>query len=748
ASIVKSGADDSVVLLGAGGTKPISEFSSSVDDSKYVKNDGDVQDIQGILRKTTLNQPYPEPTDDDYITLGAVKSEFISSIYSGSISGNLTSTSFIKSDKDDTSVLLAGGGDRLLSDFSSGGATVEILSNEVAKNEIATIFNYSSLAFAKLDNLYLFQLQAAPKQEGFAPSMNIKIGTLPTQYAPTVSELYTPVGGPYGGFKPHITNTGEIRCYSVGVFYFDERLLDAAGLSDFSELYTYIKERYPKLLVQQPQPVPIGDQTLQQQVKNNDDIIYGSRDLNDEFESPVPNAITKLDLSSQLEQQSFLASSGSDPQLIVYGERIALSASNATTGLFPGGGQCTNTNESAPEDVESHFDEVIIKHEKQLDSSSQPQYMITNVYNQVCVFNLYFESKALDRRTQEVGRIPDSLISADGKKPQESIPTDSDEVFKYCAGGIWPQLFIKVSDSMYSMHSSQLKMNRFLMKATHLQQAGTIEETLLGNAVVPFTNDGEHHFSIKEIKPEFQMPALFDNEIIISLSDTDHDITQIQNSFLSIAQTANIQFDDKFDKIDEQYKEGLVLFVGLKSACGTYISMREIEELIGNQTAVPYTIPIRFRVNIPLDYLLIFSAFTDYPNGLFGDLKIKFKINLHAFVFCQMNPIISMANYNTINKDELLSSSHQKLMDIDLMFRNWSLAFQYTKQFTQLGCTADLITGLHAEPPTESRLKNLEFDIKPVTMSIKNYVITQVTANMAGYKAIDACLNRVRQFQS
>ncbi|KAA6385507.1 MAG: hypothetical protein EZS28_018965, partial [Streblomastix strix] len=103
------------------------------------------------------------------------------------------------------------------------------------------------------------------------------------------------------------------------------------------------------------------------------------------------------------------------------------------------------------------------------------------------------------------------------------------------------------------------------MKATHLQQAGTIEETLLGNAVVPFTNDGEHHYSIKENKPESQMPALFDKEIIISLSDTDHDITQIQNSFLSVVLTANISLDDKFDKIDESYKDGLVLFVGLKS---------------------------------------------------------------------------------------------------------------------------------------------------------------------------------------
>ncbi|KAA6373800.1 MAG: hypothetical protein EZS28_030673 [Streblomastix strix] len=346
------------------------------------------------------------------------------------------------------------------------------------------------------------------------------------------------------------------------------------------------------------------------------------------------------------------------------------------------------------------------------------------------------------------------------------------------------------------------------MKASHLQKAGTNEETLFGNAVVPFTNDGEHHYSIKKIKPKSQMPALFDKEIIKSLSNTDHDITQIQNSFSSIVLTANIQLDDKFGKIDESYKDGLVLFVSHKSgsnlireytiyhrgktidgslqndattesfiyntikprseknnrkyihslcenirnfdtsAYGTYISMREIEELISNQTAVPYTIPIRFRISIPLDDILIFSAFTDYPNGLFGDLKIKFKINPHAFMFRQVNPIISMAKYYTMNKDKLLGSSQQKLIDIDLMFSNWSLTFQYIKQFTQLGCTADLITGLHAEPLTESGLKNLVCGIKPVTLSIKNYIIAEVTANMAGYKATDACLNRVRQFYS
>ncbi|KAA6388593.1 MAG: hypothetical protein EZS28_015881 [Streblomastix strix] len=116
-SFVKSGADDTVVLLGAGGTKPISEFTSSIDDSNYVKKDADVQDIQGILRKTTLDQPYPEPTDDDHVTLGAVKSEFASSIYSGSINGDLTANQFIKSGGTNQQLLLANGLTKPLSDF-------------------------------------------------------------------------------------------------------------------------------------------------------------------------------------------------------------------------------------------------------------------------------------------------------------------------------------------------------------------------------------------------------------------------------------------------------------------------------------------------------------------------------------------------------------------------------------------------------------------------------------------------------
>ncbi|KAA6359027.1 MAG: hypothetical protein EZS28_045447, partial [Streblomastix strix] len=320
-------------------------------------------------------------------------------------------------------------------------------------------------------------------------------------------------------------------------------------------------------------------------------------------------------------------------------------------------------------------------------------------------------------------------------------------------------------------------MNRQFMKI-HIPKSQenlqTIENLLKTFVIQPFQNDGEHHFSIKEIKPESLMPSLFDKEVIISLSDSDHDVTQMQNSFITLEFKMNLLFDNKFDQFTESYKAGTFIFIGLKNSaelikqyvlyhrgktidgslqndattelffyntikpkseknsnrlvhslyenvrkddifcCSRYFNIKEISEVLAPQTSSPYAMPVGFTVSIPLDDLLIFSAFSEYPNSLFDDLKIKFKINPSAFVFCQVDPVMSMAKYYAINKDELLSSGQDKLKDIDLFFRNWSLTFQYTNMYTQIGCTADLITGIRAEELTPSGLKNLVCDIKPV----------------------------------
>ncbi|KAA6341948.1 MAG: hypothetical protein EZS28_052424, partial [Streblomastix strix] len=90
-----------------------------------------------------------------------------------------------------------------------------------------------------------------------------------------------------------------ITTWSVGIIYIDEKLLETAGLTDFPELYAFIKERDPKPVEEQLQPVTIGEQMLLNQVKQNAAIII---EKNNEFvPPPVENIYPKVDLQDQLE---------------------------------------------------------------------------------------------------------------------------------------------------------------------------------------------------------------------------------------------------------------------------------------------------------------------------------------------------------------------------------------------------------------------------------------------------------------
>ncbi|KAA6368759.1 MAG: hypothetical protein EZS28_035714, partial [Streblomastix strix] len=147
-SFVKSGADDTVVLLGAGGTKPISEFSGTPTDlsnyytktqtfsqteanNKFVRLEGSIQQtITGRLKYVSpFGGTYDEtqdPVANTYLTMSEVDAKLTNVVTTNttqSITGaktfnsNVSATGFAKTGKDDTSVLLAGGGDQLLSSF-------------------------------------------------------------------------------------------------------------------------------------------------------------------------------------------------------------------------------------------------------------------------------------------------------------------------------------------------------------------------------------------------------------------------------------------------------------------------------------------------------------------------------------------------------------------------------------------------------------------------------------------------------
>ncbi|KAA6357722.1 MAG: hypothetical protein EZS28_046751, partial [Streblomastix strix] len=148
ASFVKSGADDTVVLLGAGGTKPISEFvsaptdlsnyynknetySKTESDSKYV----DMTTTQTIGGNKTFGLEVRAPTfkllgySSDYVVMsGAMKnkSHFVQTdevdqtvAGTKTFSNNVTAPAFIKSDGTNQEVLLANGDVKPISEFNN-----------------------------------------------------------------------------------------------------------------------------------------------------------------------------------------------------------------------------------------------------------------------------------------------------------------------------------------------------------------------------------------------------------------------------------------------------------------------------------------------------------------------------------------------------------------------------------------------------------------------------------------------------
>ncbi|KAA6371546.1 MAG: hypothetical protein EZS28_032926 [Streblomastix strix] len=70
--------------------------------------------------------------------------------------------------------------------------------------------------------------------------------------------------------------------------YIDEALLDAAGLSEFPELYAYIHEREPKPIVDgMANQIIVGPQYLQEKVKDNDDKLNVQ---------PIPQPIVPIEI--------------------------------------------------------------------------------------------------------------------------------------------------------------------------------------------------------------------------------------------------------------------------------------------------------------------------------------------------------------------------------------------------------------------------------------------------------------------
>ncbi|KAA6392814.1 MAG: hypothetical protein EZS28_011659 [Streblomastix strix] len=252
---VKSGAGGTIVLLEAGGTKPISEFvgtptdlsdyytktqtySKTEMDNKYVRLEGSIQ--QTIIGRLKYVSPFGETYDETqdlvantYLTMSEIDSKLTNYINTTNnqetngtktFNANVNATGFVKTDKNDTQVLLAGGGDQLLSSFE--GLQVEDITNLVVNLHSNITFNY--LKLTQIDTFYTLMMEMQPKTQIITSTQTIicTVGSINnTTTPPTPPSTTYPIS--------LVTKQKTLTCvYSYRDFRITTDSTEAQGIND------------------------------------------------------------------------------------------------------------------------------------------------------------------------------------------------------------------------------------------------------------------------------------------------------------------------------------------------------------------------------------------------------------------------------------------------------------------------------------------------------------------------------------
>jgi hypothetical protein len=348
--------------------------------------------------------------------------------------------------------------------------------------------------------------------------------------------------------------------------------------------------------------------------------------------------------------------------------------------------------------------------------------------------------------------------------------------------------------------------NKHLPAALGQRPSGNVEAYLTSMSQMFALNDGQNFYDVKQVEPTSQMPSIGNNEIEIYLTDSDYHVSQITHGFLTLDVKAviNSTFNISQKSISNLVNNNLIhYFVGLKSGsnfirdytlfhngqtitnslqndatiesflyntykprseknnrkhihslwenvhtsdgsyCGVTFSMGELKDSNNNIT-------VKFQVSIPHDDILALSAMDDFPNGIFGDLKIRFRVNPDAFVFCQISPQHLYENDLYMNKitgfdAQLLA---EKLSPMQL-WDNINTNLQYTRAFTQCGVQADLITKLltQASASTTEPMRQLG-QVGEGTFRITNITIERCVSTISGYKVSPQTFNNLANYYS
>jgi len=174
-----------------------------------------------------------------------------------------------------------------------------------------------------------------------------------------------------------------------------------------------------------------------------------------------------------------------------------------------------------------------------------------------------------------------------------------------------------------------------------------------------------------------------------------------------------------------------------ESACGIYISYYELRNLAANDRKLIIDIPL----NIPITDMLTFQSFREFPNAIFGELKIKFTLNNNAWVFCQVNPEKSIPKFLQIHQKEL---TYTELTAMNEVCKYLPSLWNYDRGFFQFGTYAQLIG--YKENQGQWTFENPpEFVTKRNTINLPSFTVAKCSCVIKGFKMDPQALEAERQ---
>ena len=172
--------------------------------------------------------------------------------------------------------------------------------------------------------------------------------------------------------------------------------------------------------------------------------------------------------------------------------------------------------------------------------------------------------------------------------------------------------------------------------------------------------------------------------------------------------------------ISERVAEG-----DLTSVCGEFFDLKDIQAL-----SPTFNLDVVFEIVIPFNDILIVQQFKSYPNALFGDLELRFKLNLGAFVTLTCNPLKSAESAIRASDDAQWYSSWTNTIGV--------CGLNYTKEYTQIGDTFTTITR------ATLNAGKAEYQTGAVSWNAKKISITEAYTTICGYRARPDALEQMR----